>query len=128
MTRPALSLEHATAALRAREPIFHRPEFGTTRADLEAMLAPEFWEVGASGRVYSKSFVLDTLEARRATPVEEDFSVADFACSEIGANLYLATYRLDQAGRLSRRATIWRYHGSAWQIVYHQGTLITAPG
>lgn len=126
MITSVIILEQATAALRAREPIFHRPEFGTTRADFESMMAPEFWEVGASGRIYSRSFVLDTLEARHATPVDEDFSVTDFACREIGANLYLATYRLDQAGRLSRRATIWRYDGSAWQIVYHQGTLIAA--
>lgn len=120
------SLEQATAALRAREPIFHRPEFGTSRADFEAMLAPEFWEVGASGRVYSKSFVLDTLEARRTMPGDENFSVTDFACREIAPNLYLATYQLDQAGRLSRRATIWRYADPDWLIVYHQGTLITA--
>lgn len=125
-TLRTLTVEQATAALRAREPIFHRPEFGTSRADFDAMLAAEFWEVGASGRVYSKSFVLDTLEARHAAPVGEDFSVTDFACREIAPDLYLATYQLDQAGRLSRRATIWRYVNPDWQIVYHQGTLIAA--
>jgi hypothetical protein len=36
--------------LRRREPIFHRPELGTTRADFEDMMTPDFWEVGASGR------------------------------------------------------------------------------
>ena len=44
-----------------REPIFHRPELGTTRRDFEGMTAPEFWEVGASGRRYSRRYVLDTL-------------------------------------------------------------------
>ncbi|MHC5761500.1 hypothetical protein [Nostoc sp.] len=33
-----------------REPIFHRPELGTTRADFEQMTESTFWEVGASGR------------------------------------------------------------------------------
>ena len=33
-----------------REPIFHRPEHGTTRADFERMTESTFWEVGASGR------------------------------------------------------------------------------
>jgi len=28
--------------LRAREPLFHRPEFGTTRSDLEAMTTEDF--------------------------------------------------------------------------------------
>ena len=37
--------------LRAREPLFHRPEFGTTRSHLEAMTTEDFWEVGASGCV-----------------------------------------------------------------------------
>ncbi len=37
-----------------REPIFHRPEFGTTRADFERMTMPDFWEVGAYGRRYSR--------------------------------------------------------------------------
>ena len=59
-----LSIEQATEALAAREPIFHRPEFGTSRADFEAMVAPEFREIGASGNRYSKEFVLHTLEER----------------------------------------------------------------
>jgi hypothetical protein len=31
-----------------REPIFHRPELGTTRQDFENMTVETFWEVGAS--------------------------------------------------------------------------------
>lgn len=42
--------DDVVAALRAREPIFHRPEHGDRREDHEAMMAPEFFEVGASGR------------------------------------------------------------------------------
>ena len=121
-----LSIEQATESLSAREPIFHRPEFGTSRADFEAMVAPEFWEVGASGTRYSKAFILHTLENRHSEPVTETYAVTDFACQELSPNLYLATYRLDQTGRLSQRSTIWRYSGGVWQIVFHQGTLIAA--
>ena len=119
-----LSIEQATEALAAREPIFHRPEFGTSRADFEAMVAPEFWEIGASGRRYSKSFVFDTLESRHSMPVSESYIVTDFICQELLPNLYLAAYQLDQEGRLSQRSTIWRRSSGAWQIVFHQGTLI----
>jgi len=126
MTRSASTIEQASAALREREPIFHHAEFGTSRADFAAMMAPEFWEVGASGRKYSKAVVLDTLEARHVEPVQENFCVTDFACQEIAPDLYLVTYRLDQGGRLSRRATLWRFIESSWKIVYHQGTLIAA--
>jgi hypothetical protein len=41
-----------------REPIFHHPEFGTTQQDFENMTDKEFWEVGASGRRYSREYVL----------------------------------------------------------------------
>jgi hypothetical protein len=126
MKNSRLSIEQATEALAAREPIFHRPEFGTSRADFEAMVAPEFWEIGASGTRYSKAFVLHTLESLHAKPVSGTYSVTDFACQELSQNLYLATYRLDQAGRLSQRSTIWRYSSGVWQIVFHQGTLIAA--
>ena len=34
--------------LKRREPIFHRPEFGTTRADFQDMMHTDFWEIGAS--------------------------------------------------------------------------------
>ena len=126
MKDPKLSIKQATEELAAREPIFHRPEFGTSRADFEAMVAPEFWEIGASGRRYSKSFVLDALENRHAEPVSESYLVTDFACRELSPNLYLATYQLDQAGRLSQRSTIWSYSSGVWLIVFHQGTLIAA--
>lgn len=121
-----LSIEQATEALAAREPIFHRPEFGTSRADFEAMVAPEFWEIGASGTRYSKALVLHTLENWHAKPVSETYVVTEFACQELAPNLYLATYQLDQAGRLSQRSTIWRHNSGVWQIVFHQGTLIAA--
>jgi hypothetical protein len=35
------------AELQAREPIFHRPDFGMTRSDFERMTADDFCEVGA---------------------------------------------------------------------------------
>lgn len=54
--------------LSSREPIFHRPELGTTRADFEKMTVDDFWELGASGRRYARSAVLGALEKRYATP------------------------------------------------------------
>jgi hypothetical protein len=48
----APELQDVLAKLSAREPIFHRPEFGTLRADFERMTSVDFWEAGASGRRY----------------------------------------------------------------------------
>jgi hypothetical protein len=63
-------LQGVLSELIRREPLFHRPEFGTTRADFEAMTAPDFWETGASGRRYSRAHVLDVLEERYKEPPE----------------------------------------------------------
>ena len=48
------SLQGILEELVRREPIFHHPEFGTTRADFANMTVPDFWEVGASGSRYSR--------------------------------------------------------------------------
>ena len=123
---PARHLEVLRELMR-REPIFHRPEFGTTRADFENMTDPAFREVGASGRCYSREYVLDILEQRHARPIEDEvLEASDFQCLEIAADNYLLTYTLRQGERLTRRATIWRCQGLAWKIVYHQGTVVQA--
>ncbi len=68
--------------LMQREPIFHRPEFGTARKDFEKMTAHTFWEVGASGRRYSRQYVLDTLEKRHENPAEDVWETRHFHCLE----------------------------------------------
>ena len=112
--------------LRAREPIFHRPEFGNARADLERLMHESYWEVGASGTRYSREFVLETLLTRVPDPAESSWVVRDFQVAEIAADNYLATYTLFQGTRVSRRATLWRRAAPGWQILYHQGTLAPA--
>lgn len=112
------------AELIAREPIFHRPEFGTTRADFERMTDPGFWEVGASGRRYSRAFVIDTLVARHAAPHDDPWDTGDFCCQRLADDLYLLTYTLAQGIRITRRSTVWRRVGDDWTIVFHQGTIV----
>lgn len=107
-----------------REPLFHRPEFGTRREDFEKMAAQTFWEVGASGRRFSRQFVLDTLEKRYKEPIEGVWEVGDFHCLEIATDNFLVTYTLIQRERVTRRATIWRRTAGNWQILYHQGTVV----
>ena len=110
--------------LMQREPLFHRAAFGTKRKDFEKMTAPEFWEVGASGRRFSREFVLSILEKRYENSTEDVWEIGDFHCREIAADNYLATYTLIQGQRVTRRATIWRRAPEGWQIVYHQGTVV----
>jgi hypothetical protein len=111
--------------LSRREPIFHRAEFGTTRADFENMTVDDFWEVGASGRRYSRTVVLDALEKRFAAPLKDVWEASDFHCRRLAPEIYLLTYLLVQDGvRRTRRSTIWQRTAEDWKIVYHQGTII----
>jgi hypothetical protein len=118
-------LRNVLAELSAREPIFHRAEFGIDRADFDRMMADDFWETGASGRRYSRQFVLEELEKRFATPHEDVWETSAFQCRKLGEDTYLLTYTLLQDRvRLTRRMTIWRKTPEGWKIVYHQGTVV----
>ena len=112
------------AELQQREPIFHHPEFGTTRRDFENMTDANFWEVGASGRRYSREYVLDILETRAPNLAEASWITRDFQCREVAADNYLITYTLLQGSRVTRRATLWRRTKAGWKILYHQGTMV----
>ena len=128
-SEPSLQTEpHLTevlATLQALEIRFHQPKPGTSRAELEELTDPDFWEVGASGARYGRDYVLDALERRCANPPEEIWRTEDFHCREIGSDCYLLTYTLFQGPRMTRRSAVWRRHGNAWRMVYHQGTVAT---
>jgi len=114
--------------LRRREPIFHNPAFGSTTAEFERSTAPDYWEVGASGRLYSRDFILH--ELTKSVPYVDaaaaGWETSEFGLRRLGPDTYLLTYTLDQAGRRTRRSTIWRRSEDGWQILYHQGTIIAA--
>jgi hypothetical protein len=111
-----------------REPIFHRPELGTTRADFEEMMMPDFWEVGASGRRYSRDYVLAELERRQRVQTVDVWETSSFHCRKLALDVYLLTYTLIQDNeRRTRRSTIWQRTPEGWKIVFHQGTVVQEP-
>lgn len=87
------------------------------------LLAEDFVEFGASGRVYDRAGTLAALAdmGARAKVVE----ISDFAVRRLGADLVLATYRV--ASPASLRASLWRLTDEGWRILFHQGTP-AAPG
>jgi len=113
--------------LKAREPIFHHHEkFGKTKQDIEAQMCDEFWEVGASGNIYTKQDVIEILLERYSDPNYQDiWEAKDFELTQIALDNYLLTYNLLQnKTRHTKRSTIWRKVSSQWKILYHQGTVI----
>jgi hypothetical protein len=126
ITDPALS--GVLEDLMRREPIFHRSEWGTSRADFERMTMPDFWEVGASGKRYSRSFVLEELEQRYQVrgedPLPGSTKASGFHCRQLAADVYLLTYTLLQGERKTLRSTLWQRTAEGWKVVFHQGTIV----
>jgi hypothetical protein len=123
VTDPALS--DVLRELKSREPLFHHPELGTTRRDFEATTTADFWEVGASGRRYSREYVLSVMTGRHedSQPIDV-WSTTDFHCRLLAQDVYLLTYTLFQGERTTRRTTIWQKTPRGWQAVFHQGTIV----
>jgi hypothetical protein len=87
------------------------------------MMAADFWEIGASGRRYSREYVLAELQRRHSQEYVDQWQTSDFHCRVLADKVYLLTYTLQQRERVSRRATIWRRTETGWIILFHQGTL-----
>lgn len=89
------------------------------------MTLDNFWEIGASGKICGRDFVIENLLERYKTPEPDDWSCTDFSTRQLAENLYQLNYVLKQPDRRTRRTTLWRKTDGAWQIVFHQGAIIT---
>jgi hypothetical protein len=89
---------------------------------LDALLANDFLEVGASGQSFGKSQVLVRL------PEESDvgFAVTDMHAHVLAPTVVLVTYLAERTheGRTtrSRRSSLWVNDTGSWRMRYHQGT------
>lgn len=121
-TQPALL--PTLTELMPLEPIFHTQDFGVTPSHFESRMAPDYWEVGASGRRYGREFILDFLaKSPPIDAVSSGWKSFDHALRQLGPDTYLLTYTLLQGERLTRRSTIWQKTEECWRILYHQGTI-----
>lgn len=123
LTMPA-ALAPILQQLQAIEPLYHAAYKDATPAQFEQLVAPNFWEVGATGRQYSRAFALAVLTQRPATPNENAWQTQDYHLIALSENTYLLTYTLLQPGRTTRRVTAWQHTSQGWQALYHQGTVV----
>lgn len=107
------------------EPLFHAACADASVPQFEQLVSPDFWEVGALGRRYSRAFALDVLSQRGRQPDPENYQADQFHVREAGLDHYLLTYRLHQPGRVTLRLTVWHRSSQGWQAVYHQGTVVS---
>ncbi|TWH76829.1 hypothetical protein LX59_00874 [Azomonas agilis] len=110
--------------LKALEPLIYCANSGACSEHFERLLVQDFWEVGASGKIYDRAFVLSVLKARQQNPIQEPWHTFDYQIRPIETQHFLITYSLQQATRLSRRATLWQNTEQGWKMLYHQGTVV----
>ena len=100
---------------------------GNVRADaaaLDALLAPEFQEFGASGTVYNKAQIV----AELVDDPQLEVSVSAEHVRELSADVMLLTYKCVSGAsgtrRTSIRSSIWKKMDGRWRMCFHQGTIV----
>ena len=116
-------LQPLLTELRFMEDRFHAASHAATPEYFGRIVAPDFWEIGASGKRYSRAFCLEVLSQRAAKPPEEAWITRDWQVRALGPDHALLTYTLEQPGRVTLRSTVWRRTADGWQAVFHQGTV-----
>jgi hypothetical protein len=92
--------------------------------DASSLIADDFVEFGASGKVWSKAEIIAAIS--EWSPNEG--IIENFTVRELSASLCLVTYKVigvdGLPSRFSLRSSIWQNNGATWQIVFHQGTSV----
>ncbi|MPR07520.1 DUF4440 domain-containing protein [Microvirga tunisiensis] len=105
-----------------------RPETRSSRERTDALLADDFVEFGASGRVYDKALMLAALAEEQANPPPIEREITDFTVRSLAGDLVPVTYRVtrrrkDTPGEARfLRSSIWRHEAVGWRMTLHQGT------
>ncbi|CAN5380828.1 hypothetical protein BH09ACT4_BH09ACT4_04250 [soil metagenome] len=89
----------------------------------ERLLAPDFHEIGQSGRHWNRAQTIAEL-ASSDGDTDTTFSIEERRADQLADDVLLLTYLLEFAGHRSRRSSIWSVGGSEPLLLFHQGTPI----
>ena len=90
------------------------------------LLAEDFVEIGASGRIWTRNEILDLLATEEFQPPV----IEEFVCRQIADNVLLATYRTvrtdAETGQrsIALRSSLWSKKSDGWCLRFHQGTIV----
>lgn len=129
---PSTAAQHSPLleTLRALEWALHHPGQRMGEEALDALLHPDFHEVGKSGLQYGRAQVIRYL--RQLPSVTPQASVRptdalEHAVALIAPDCALLTYlsiHHEQGGPLRvRRSSLWVLHKGHWRLRFHQGTI-----
>jgi hypothetical protein len=114
--------------LKTLELELHKTETRRSRERMEALLHPEFAEIGRSGKMYSRAEILNEFGADKVLPA---IQARNFDLALLAERIALLTYvssHLDEKGtphRHTLRSSVWVRTSLGWQMRFHQGTPTT---
>lgn len=97
------------------------PEARADEGRLTQLLAPDFVEVGASGRRWDRSAILGML-AQESSRGEVTIGVHDLHGRVLTPDVIQVFWDSEVEGRRARRTSLWQRTVYGWQQTYHQGT------
>lgn len=86
--------------------------------DFDALLHPEFFEFGRSGRLWSRAEVLAELSDTGESPLRTDVQAI-----ELAPDCWQLSWR-SLGARPAWRSSIWQHGAAGWQMRFHQATPI----
>lgn len=115
------ALTALTTELRGYEERILDPAVRADPAQIRALLAPEFVEFGASGRVFDREGIVATLAAEGPRVARQ---ARGFKLRLLAPGAALTTWRVKRDdGIETLRSSVWQQQGGRWWMVFHQGTL-----
>jgi hypothetical protein len=91
------------------------------RPDLEALLHPDFTEVGPAGRRWARPEVITVLTSspdRDLTPR----TATGLQGVRLSSSTVLVTYVSEQGAKRACRVSLWLRTGPGWRVYFHQST------
>ncbi|QGV81457.1 DUF4440 domain-containing protein [Streptomyces ficellus] len=108
------------------------PAVRASRAEAARLLHPDFTEVGASGRRWTRQAMLDALPGMAPAPAlpadGPPVEVSGMTGVQLAPDVVHLTYETAGGGHRVRRSSLWRRDpagragGGDWRLYYHQGT------
>jgi len=88
---------------------------------VDELLDPDFREIGASGRLWTREETISALTGELARG-EDGIRVTEIAGEVVGPGLVQLIYVSDRNGQRARRGSLWRRSAGGWRMLFHQGT------
>ena len=108
------------------ETSLHSETVRKSKDKLSELLHGEFIEIGASGKVYDKNHIIESLPKESALKLR----ATDFKLRELSPEIQQLTYNLESSTggnstRYTLRSSLWKNNNDKWQIIFHQGAALS---